>query len=202
VSEVRRAATEADRFSRIRGILWAISRLEGSQHRFSVRAILRKQDADQTPEKTKPQRPSTTSAAVSPHFSRTGYGADNAYVAELARAPTNPYNALNSGEFSYSGEKCGLEAPVGPAHCLTDDSSPNGRPRSTPRRMASCSASGCRAFTSAAQAGKGMKRLPCWTRAAPRYRRSRAVSCNALTLLSLWAWRNRQAMAFAEGVEQ
>jgi hypothetical protein len=27
--------------------------------------------------------------------------ADNAFVAELARVPTNPYNALNSGEFSY-----------------------------------------------------------------------------------------------------
>ena len=40
-------------------------------------------------------------AGNNPHFSPTGYGAENAFVAELARVPTNPFNALNSGEFSY-----------------------------------------------------------------------------------------------------
>ncbi len=35
------------------------------------------------------------------HFSTTGYGADKAFVAELARVSTIPYPALNSGEFSY-----------------------------------------------------------------------------------------------------
>src|SRR5438477_8956957 len=33
-----------------------------------------------------------------PHFSPTGYGADKAFVAELARVPTTPCNALNSGD--------------------------------------------------------------------------------------------------------
>ena len=36
---------------------------------------------------------------VAPHFSTIEES--NAFVAELARVPTNPYNALNSGEFSY-----------------------------------------------------------------------------------------------------
>jgi hypothetical protein len=38
---------------------------------------------------------------ISPPFSPIGYGANDAPVAELARAPTNAYFALNPGEFSY-----------------------------------------------------------------------------------------------------